>query len=209
MHGDQGQDVIWVDLFAMPHSEAAHEIEDQISRNGQRQNTALAELCHSSFLKMKLLSALLSLTILTQAAARRKRQENTPTGFGFENGPPQSSEGKGGPLLGGTNHQVDLDNKANLGQESTDNGVVPNLKWRFSDSHTRLLDGGWVREQVVMDSPESTDIAAAQQHLHKGAIREIHWHRVVLLGLLGAVVTSEHGRLIVCRLSGAGSTLAA
>lgn len=75
--------------------------------------------------------------------------------------------------------QIDLQNLANLGEESTDHGVVPNLKWRFSDSHTRLLDGGWVREQVVTDLPISTDIAAAQQHLHKGAIREIHWHRVV------------------------------
>jgi oxalate decarboxylase/phosphoglucose isomerase-like protein (cupin superfamily) len=57
--------------------------------------------------------------------------------------------------------------------------VVPNLKWSFSDSRTRLLKGGWVREQVVTDLPSSQDISAAQQHLTKGAIRELHWHRVV------------------------------
>ena len=79
----------------------------------------------------------------------------------------------------GTNHQIDLQNPANLGQESTDNGLVPNLKWSFSDSKTRLFKGGWVREQVITDLPASTDIAAAQVHLTKGANRELHWHRVV------------------------------
>lgn len=82
---------------------------------------------------------------------------------------------------GGTNHELDLQNPDNLGQQSTDNGVVPNLKWSFSDSKTRLLKGGWVREQVIQDLPQSHDIAAAQQHLSKGAIRELHWHRVVSL----------------------------
>jgi oxalate decarboxylase len=115
-------------------------------------------------------------------------------------GQPISADGKGAPLLGnelpqiiseavdksltiaitgGTNKQLDLQNPDNLRQQSTDNGVVPNLKWSFSDSHTRLLKGGWVREQVVTDLPASPDISAAQQHLKKGAIRELHWHRVV------------------------------
>lgn len=80
---------------------------------------------------------------------------------------------------GGTNKQLDLQNPDNLGQQSTDAGVVPNLKWSFSDSKTRLLKGGWVREQVITDLPSSHDIAAAQQHLKKGASRELHWHRVV------------------------------
>lgn len=80
---------------------------------------------------------------------------------------------------GGTNHELDLQNPDNLGQQSTDNGVVPNLKWSFSDSKTRILKGGWVREQVIQDLPQSHDISAAQQHLKKGAIRELHWHRVV------------------------------
>jgi hypothetical protein len=115
----------------------------------------------------------------TQAAVPRSKRQDDPSNYGFEHGEPQSSSGKGAPILGGTNPSVDLANPANLGEESTDNGVVPNLKWRFSDSHTRLLPGGWVREQVITDLPISTDIAAAQQHLQKGAIRELHWHRVV------------------------------
>ena len=80
---------------------------------------------------------------------------------------------------GGTNKALDLQNPDNLGAQSTDSGVVPNLKWSFSDSRTRLLNGGWVREQVITDLPASHDISAAQQHLKKGAIRELHWHRVV------------------------------
>ena len=74
---------------------------------------------------------------------------------------------------------MDIENPSNLGQQSTDAGTVPNLKWRFSDSKTRIYPGGWVREQVDNDLPQSHDIAAAQQHLKKGAIRELHWHRVV------------------------------
>lgn len=31
----------------------------------------------------------------------------------------------------------------------------------------------------MTDLPSSHDIAAAQQHLKKGALRELHWHRVV------------------------------
>ncbi|KAL1655546.1 hypothetical protein SLS61_002011 [Didymella pomorum] len=105
----------------------------------------------------------------------------------------------------GTNHQVDLENPSNLGQQSTDSGTVPNLKWRFSDSKTRIFPGGWVREQVDNDLPQSHDIAAAQQHLKKGAIRELHWHRVAEWGqvLFGRVLVSavdENGRHQVTEL---------
>lgn len=98
---------------------------------------------------------------------------------GFANGQPFDGTGKGAPILGGTNGYLDKTNPANLGQESTDNGQVVNLKWSFSDSKTRQLNGGWVREQLITDLPASHDIAGAQQHLTKGSIRELHWHRVV------------------------------
>ena len=80
---------------------------------------------------------------------------------------------------GGTNRQIDLANPDNLGGQPTDNGNVPNFKYSFSNSRTRLLKGGWVREQVITDLPQSHDIAGAQMHLKKGAMREMHWHRVV------------------------------
>lgn len=118
----------------------------------------------------------------------------------FNQGQPVDAKGNGGPIqgkcyalqldtdvkkltdqAGGTNKPLDLQNPDNLGAQSTDNGVVVNLKWSFSDSKTRVLPGGWVREQVITDLPASHDIAAAQQHLKKGALRELHWHRVVSL----------------------------
>jgi quercetin dioxygenase-like cupin family protein len=106
---------------------------------------------------------------------------------------------------GGTNKALDLQNPDNLGAESTDNGVVPNLKWSFSDSKTRILNGGWVREQVVTDLPSSRDIAAAQQHLKKGALRELHWHRVAEWGFVynGSIIISavdENGQYQVSKL---------
>ncbi|KAF2465068.1 Bicupin, oxalate decarboxylase/oxidase [Lindgomyces ingoldianus] len=117
----------------------------------------------------------------------------------FKNGQPIDANGKGAPILGGTNHQVDIENPDNLGQQGTDAGTVPNLKWRFSDSKTKIFNGGWVREQVVQDLPQSHDIAAAQQHLKKGAIRELHWHKVAEWGFVytGRVLVSavdENGK---------------
>ncbi|KAL5335556.1 RmlC-like cupin domain-containing protein [Aspergillus crustosus] len=103
---------------------------------------------------------------------------------GFEDGQPIDGKGKGAPLLGGTDVYRDKQNLDNLGAQSTDNGIVPNLKWSFSDSKTRLFPGGWVREQLVQDLPQSRDISGAQQHLSKGAIRELHWHRVAEWGFV-------------------------
>lgn len=100
---------------------------------------------------------------------------------------------------GGTDPQIDLANPANLGAESTDAGIVANLKWRFSDSRTRLVNGGWVRESLITDLPASGDIAGAQVHLNKGSIREFHWHKVAEWGYLYAgrvsiAAVDENGR---------------
>ncbi|KAL4781642.1 RmlC-like cupin domain-containing protein [Aspergillus varians] len=103
---------------------------------------------------------------------------------GFSSGQPIDDNGKGAPLLGGTDVNRDKQNPDNLGAQSTDNGIVPNLKWSFSDSKTRIFPGGWVREQVIQDLPQSHDISGAQQHLTKGAIRELHWHRVAEWGFV-------------------------
>lgn len=106
---------------------------------------------------------------------------------------------------GGTNHQIDLQNPDNLAAQSTDSGTVPNLKWSFSDSKAKIFNGGWTREQVVTDLPSSHDIAGAQQHLKKGAVRELHWHRVAEWGYVyaGQVLVSavdETGKYQVDKL---------
>ncbi|KAG4423618.1 hypothetical protein IFR04_003300 [Cadophora malorum] len=120
-------------------------------------------------------------TSATSAAILEKR-----TGPSFADGQPADGKAKGGPFSGGTNHQLDLQNPDNLGAQSTDSGLVPNLKWSFSDSKTKIFNGGWTREQVVTDLLASHDIAAAQQHLKKGAVRELHWHRVAEWGYVYA-----------------------
>ncbi|KAF1990923.1 thermophilic glucose-6-phosphate isomerase [Aulographum hederae CBS 113979] len=130
------------------------------------------------------LVALLSFSSFAAAAVVRRS--------GFLDGQPISESGKGAPFSGGTNKQIDIQNPDNLGAQSTDSGNVPNLKWSFSDSKTKLFFGGWTRTQVITDLPQSHDIAAAQQHLKKGALRELHWHRVAEWGFVykGAVLIS-------------------
>ena len=66
--------------------------------------------------------------------------------------PYDPSTGRGSIFSGGTNQELDLQNPANLGGEITDNDVVMNLKWSLSDSKTRLLKGGWSREQVQLSA---------------------------------------------------------
>ncbi|KAI1826055.1 thermophilic glucose-6-phosphate isomerase [Xylaria intraflava] len=131
---------------------------------------------------MKLLrvSSVFLLATCSSASVIERRQ----SGGGFEDGQPADGNGKGAQIVGGTNHQIDLQNPDNLGQQSTDSGVVPNLKWSFSDSKARIFNGGWVRESVITDLPSSHDIAGAQQHLTKGSIRELHWHSVAEWGYL-------------------------
>ncbi|KAK4220746.1 oxalate decarboxylase oxdD [Podospora fimiseda] len=141
---------------------------------------------------LKLSTLVLTRAILSAAFPGAPTVEKRRDGPQFSNGQPVDGNGKGAPILGGTNKQIDLQNPDNLGQQLTDNGVVPNLKWSFSDSKTRILKGGWVREQVITDLPSSHDIAAAQQHLTKGAIRELHWHRVAEWGFVysGSILIS-------------------
>ncbi|KAM0266869.1 hypothetical protein ACHAPA_006438 [Fusarium lateritium] len=145
---------------------------------------------------VSLLSSALTLLVGSTIVAAAPKDAQQP---GFDKGQPYDGKGKGAVLLGGTNKELDLQNPDNLGQQPTDNGVVPNLKWSFSDSKTRLLKGGWVREQVIQDLPSSHDISGAQQHLVKGAIRELHWHKVAEWGIVynGSVLISavdEFGR---------------
>jgi len=147
--------------------------------------------------------------LLDDAASSLEKRDTT----GFAKGQPIDGTGKGAPILGmlflihlvyqlicigGTNHALDIQNPDNLGQQGTDNGVVKNLKWSFSDSKTRIFRGGWTRQQTIDDLPSSHDIAAAQQHLKKGGIRELHWHRVVSVRVNRFI----NLMLNICRLNG-------
>ncbi|KAK0529612.1 hypothetical protein OC842_004186 [Tilletia horrida] len=116
-------------------------------------------------------------------AAAAAADDGSITDFG--SGDPQPQRGdKGASFLHESNTAIDKQNIDYLSPPPTDAGVIPNLKWSFSLSKTRLLKGGWVREQVVTDLPISKDVAAAEQRLSPYAYRELHWHRVAEWGLV-------------------------
>ncbi|KAL9939211.1 hypothetical protein V8E36_002024 [Tilletia maclaganii] len=68
---------------------------------------------------------------------------------------------KGATFLSDSNTAIDRQNPSYLTPRKTDAGVIPNLKWSFSLSHTRLLKGGWIREQTP--SPSSVTSFSSSQ----------------------------------------------
>lgn len=92
---------------------------------------------------------------------------------------PQPQRGSlGASILGPQNVPLELQNADLLAPPTTDHGSVPNFKWPFSLSHSKLKQGGWSREQNVGNMPSATDIAGVNMRLEAGAIRELHWHNV-------------------------------
>ncbi|WBC14246.1 oxalate decarboxylase family bicupin [Micromonospora sp. WMMA1998] len=59
----------------------------------------------------------------------------------------------------------------------TDSGTLPNLKFSFSDAHTRIERGGWTREVTQRELPIATELAGVDMALEPGAYRELHWHK--------------------------------
>src|ERR1700751_3188208 len=60
------------------------------------------------------------------------------------------------PRHGGTDHGPrnlgrDRQNPDLLVPPSTDQGTLPNLRFSFSDAHTRLTSGGWTRQVTVRE----------------------------------------------------------
>ncbi|KAI0651084.1 Bicupin oxalate decarboxylase/oxidase [Trametes meyenii] len=124
-----------------------------------------------------------------EPVVRRSKRDITPPDVGqvadFGGQDPQPiRNGNGDTFLANSNHEIDAQNPDNVAAPTTDAGTVPNLKWSFSLSHTRLLKGGWVREQTITDLPPSKDLAAAEIRLSPNAYRELHWHRVAEWGYI-------------------------
>ncbi|KAL0578999.1 hypothetical protein V5O48_002994 [Marasmius crinis-equi] len=88
----------------------------------------------------------------------------------------------GAPMLGPHNPPLEAQNKDFLAPPSTDHGLLPNMKWPFSLSHTRLAKGGWARQQTVIDLPIATDLAVCillyevPSLNHVSYRSELHWH---------------------------------
>lgn len=71
----------------------------------------------------------------------------------------------------------DRENPDMLVPPSTDAGLIPNLKFSFSDAHMQLNHGGWSREVTVRELPIATTLAGVNMSLTPGGVRELHWHQ--------------------------------
>jgi oxalate decarboxylase len=108
-------------------------------------------------------------------------------------------DGKGATDVGPRNLAADMDNPDVFASPLTDAGAVPNLKWPFSLSHNRLLDGGWARETTIRELPISKAMAGVNMRLKPGAVRELHWHKadewsLMLNGNARITCIDENGR---------------
>lgn len=113
---------------------------------------------------------------------------------------PEPIRGKtGSKVFGPTNTELDRQNPDSFAPPNTDSGSVPQAKWPFSLSHTRLQNGGWTRQQNKDVLPVASEIAGVQMHLDQNATRELHWHSAgewayVLNGTFRVGIVDEQGR---------------
>lgn len=84
--------------------------------------------------------------------------------------------GEGANIIGPRNIERESQAPDMVRPPSTDHGTLPNMKWSFADSHTRIEEGGWARQTTVRELPTSTELAGVNMRLEEGAIRELHWH---------------------------------
>jgi oxalate decarboxylase len=90
----------------------------------------------------------------------------------------QPIEGKkGAPILGPRDPAREIENPDFLRPPETDRGSVPNLRYSFSDTHTKMREGGWSREVTAQELPASKTIAGVNMRLTPGGVRELHWHK--------------------------------
>jgi oxalate decarboxylase len=112
---------------------------------------------------------------------------------------PIRSDGAGGIDLGPRNVMRDLENPDRLVPPVTDSGLLPNLKFSFSDTSMTLKHGGWSREVTIRDMPIATTLAGVNMYLTPGGVREMHWHQqaewsYMLLGRARITSVDQEGR---------------
>ncbi len=93
----------------------------------------------------------------------------------------------------------DLENPDILTPPSTDAGLLPNMKFSFSDAHMTLKPGGWSREVTARDMPVMTTMAGVNMRLTPGGVREVHWHiasewSYMLIGSARVTAVDQCGR---------------
>jgi oxalate decarboxylase len=112
---------------------------------------------------------------------------------------PIRSDGAGATDPGPRDIMRDLENPDMLVPPITDAGLLPNLKFSFSDTHMILKHGGWSREITVRELPISTTIAGVNMRLTPGGVRELHWHQqaewsYMILGRARITAVDQDGR---------------
>ncbi|MCR8644289.1 oxalate decarboxylase family bicupin [Paenibacillus sp. N1-5-1-14] len=90
---------------------------------------------------------------------------------------PIRSDGMGATDLGPRDVMRDCENKNMFVPPVTDAGLVPNMRYSFSDTHMQLNHGGWSREITVRELPIATTLAGVNMRLTPGGVRELHWHQ--------------------------------
>ncbi|MEA0565775.1 oxalate decarboxylase family bicupin [Lysinibacillus irui] len=123
--------------------------------------------------------------------------ENLPPGY-FQVPQPVRSDGAGGVDKGPRDIMRDLENPDMLVPPTTDAGLIPNLRFSFSDTHMTLNQGGWSREITVRELPIATTLAGVNMSLTPGGVRELHWHQqaewsYMLLGYARITAVDQNG----------------
>lgn len=112
---------------------------------------------------------------------------------------PIRSDGAGATDLGPRDVMRDLENPNMFVPPITDSGLIPNLKFSFSDTHMQLNQGGWSREITVRELPIATTLAGVNMRLTPGGVRELHWHQqaewaYMILGSARVTAVDQMGR---------------
>jgi oxalate decarboxylase len=112
---------------------------------------------------------------------------------------PIRSDGAGTIDSGPRNIMRDLQNPNMLVPPITDAGLLPNLKFSFSDTNMTLNHGGWSREITARELPIATTLAGVNMCLTAGGVRELHWHQqaewsYMLLGRARITAVDQNGR---------------
>ncbi|MEY9093767.1 oxalate decarboxylase family bicupin [Paenibacillus sp. RC84] len=112
---------------------------------------------------------------------------------------PIRADGAGATDPGPRDILRDLENPNMLVPPATDAGLIPNMKFSFSDTHMQLNHGGWSREVTVRELPVAKTLAGVDMRLTPGGVRELHWHQqaewaYMLTGKARITAVDEKGR---------------
>src|ERR1700737_1636783 len=112
---------------------------------------------------------------------------------------PIRNDGAGATDFGPRDVMRDMENPDLLVPPDTDAGLIPNLKFSFSDTHMQLNHGGWSREVTIRELPIATTLAGVNMRLTPGGVRELHWHQqaewsIMTYGNCRVTILDQDGR---------------